>query len=58
MTDPNIIARRFAVYDAHKAGRDRPTFPGQSAAAETAPPPEPPRPARSMTTVHLPGDGA
>lgn len=55
----HAIVWGIALYDAHKAGRDRPVFPVQPVApGATAAPSEAARPARSMTTAQLPGDGA
>lgn len=54
----HAIVWGIALYDAHKAGRDRPVFPVPAAAEPPQPPTTPPPPARSMVTVHLPGDDA
>jgi hypothetical protein len=53
----HAIVWGIELYDAHKAGRDRPTFPvpPEPAAEPTRPAPAP---SRSMVTVQLPGDGA
>lgn len=54
----HAIVWGIALYDADKAGAERPAFPAQPAAPAAEPAPEPAEPSRSMVTVHLPGDGA